>query len=227
MDCPDREDENAEEQRVATVFGFRGCPLQDSKCPKHRLWLGGGKKGFYYTERRCRQSVYDHLMYSPHHKGMHSVDAVEQALFAELEHWEHTVEESEEDMARHITWEEEQVIYDSENLPDTVNEATPKGAKKGGGKSGSSQDHVIHKGKGCEAVVPVRKRPVQPAEPPGGPQSRQVTRVNQSLERNIAQQTNNAYIFVGVMTKAESALRVAAKMADAASRSFMDIHNLR
>ena len=220
-------EEQEQEQRMCWVYGFKGCPMQDTKCPKNKSWLGGGRQRFY-TERRCRQTVYDHLMYSPWHKGMTSDSAREQALFADIERWEIAAEESEDEIDRTIQWEEELVIYDSEDLIETVNKAEPKGANKGGGKAGSSQDHVNHQGKGCGAVVPARKRPVQPAEPQGGPgSSRQVARINHSLERNIAQQTHNAYVFVGAMTKAEAALRAAARMAEAANRPFMDIPNLR
>jgi len=227
MDNHDREEQDME-KRMCTVYGFRGCPLQDLKCPKNKSWLGGGKQRFY-TERRCRQTVYDHLMFSPWHKGMTSDSAREQALFADIERWEIAAEESEDEIDRTIQWEEELTIYDSEDLIETVNTAQPKGAyKSSGGKGGSSQDHGNHQGKGCKDVVPARKRPVQPAEPSGGPgSSRQVARINQGLERNIAQQTQNAYVFVGAMTKAEAALRAAARMAEAATRTFMDIPNLR
>ncbi len=225
MDSHDREEQDLE-QRMCTVYGFRGCPLQDSKCPKNKSWLGGGKQRFY-TERRCRQTVYDHLMYSPWHKGMTSDSAREQALFADIERWEIAAEESEDEIDRTIQWEEELTIYDSEDLIETVNTAQPKGANKGGGKACSSQDQPNHQGRGYGPIVPARRRP-QPAEPPVGPgSSRQVARINQGLERNIAQQTNNAYVFVGAMTKAEAALRAAARMAEAANRSFMDIPNLR
>ena len=81
MASHDRDEQDAEERRMCLVFGFRGCPLQDSRCPKHKAWLGAGKKGYSYSERRTRQAVYDHLMHSPHHRGMTTVDAIEQAVF--------------------------------------------------------------------------------------------------------------------------------------------------
>ena len=56
-------------QELCWVFGFKGCPLHDEKCPKHKVWLGGGRQRFY-SDRRTRQTVFDHLMYSPFHKGM-------------------------------------------------------------------------------------------------------------------------------------------------------------
>jgi len=219
-------EEQGQEQRICWVYGFKGCPMNDAKCPKNKSWLGGGRQRFY-TERRTRQTVFDHLMYSPFHKGMTTDQAREQAYLLEIESWKIPAEESDEEIDRTIQWEEELVIYDSEDLIETVNKAEAKGANKGGGKAGSSQDHN-HKGKGCGAIVPARRRPAQPAEPQGGPgPSRQVARINQRLESNIEQQTNNAYVFVSAMTKAEAALRTAARVSESANRTFIDIPNLR
>ena len=220
-------DTAAEVRDMCWVFGFKGCPLHDEKCPKAKQWLGGGRQRFY-TERRTRQTVFDHLMNSPFHQGMTIVAALNLAWAADVESWEIPAEESLEKIAETIAWEEELVTFDSPDLKESVNTAQPKGGSKGGGsKGGSSQD-----GKGggagkCGGVmVPVRKRPHQPAEPAGQP-SRHIARISDRLETNIKQQTSNAWAFVSAMTKAESALRTAAKVSEAAHRTFMDIPDVR
>ena len=216
-------DTAAEAQDMCWVFGFKGCPLHDEKCPKAKQWLGGGRQRFY-TERRTRQAVFDHLMNSPWHTGMTSFDALNLAYAADVEGWEIPADESQEDIDKTIEWEDELVTFDDPELKETVNSAQPKGGSKGGGKDskgGSSQD-----GKGGKMVA-AKKRPAQPAEPGGAPAARQIARLSNNLEQNIKQQTSNAYVFVQAMTKAESALRTAARVSEGAHRTFMDIPNLR
>ena len=76
-------------------------------------------------------------------------------------------------------------------------------------------------------MVPCKKRPNQPSEPSGQPASRQIARISDRLETNIKQQTSNAWAFVSAMAKAECALRTAAKVSEAAHRTFMDIPDVR
>jgi len=223
-------DTAAEAQDMCWVFGFKGCPLHDEKCPKHKVWLGGGRQRFY-TDRRTRQTVFDHLMYSPFHKGMTTAEARDIAFSVDVEGWEIPADESQEDIEKTIEWEDELVTFDDPELKETVNSAQPKGGSKGGGKDskgGSSQDGKGGgAGKGGGVMVAAKKRPAQPAEPGGAPAARQIARLSNNLEQNIKQQTSNAYVFVQAMTKAESALRTAARVSEGAHRTFMDIPNLR
>jgi hypothetical protein len=208
----------AQQEEMVQVFGFKGCPLQEDKCPKAKQWLGSGKQRFY-SERRCRQAVYDHLMNSPFHAGMGSVEAASLAFAAEVEAWEIPAEDTPERVAEMKEWEEELVYFDDPSLQDSVNSAKKN---KGGGK-GKSKDDVG--GHSSGQMVPSRKRPTEPAEaPPGtGTVSRQMHRVSSRLEQNIRQQTQNAYSFVQSMGKAEAALRTAARVSESAHRTFMDI----
>lgn len=205
---------------MVQVFGFKGCPLQEGKCPKAKQWLGGAKgKQRFYSERRCRQAVYDHLMNSPFHSGMGSSEAAGLAFAAELEVWDIPAEDTPEKMAEMLEWEEELVFFDEPTLEESVNSAKRPGKGKGKDDGGGSSS---------QQMVPSRKRPLQPAEPAEpptgtGPPARQMHRVSDRLEKNIRQQTQNAYVFVQAMSKAEAALRTAARVSEAAHRTFMDI----
>jgi hypothetical protein len=161
-------------------------------------------------------------MNSPFHAGMGSVEAASLAFAAELEAWEIPAEDTPEKVAEMLEWEEELVYFDEPTLQESVNSAKKN---KGGGK-GKSKDDVGGKGGSSSLqMVPSRKRPSEPAEaPPGtGPPARQMHRVSSRLEQNIKQQTQNAYVFVQSMSKAEAALRTAARVSESAHRTFMDI----
>ena len=216
--------DDAAQGETVSMFGFRGCPLGDSKCPKHKQWLGGAKTSFW-SERRCRQAVFDHLMSSPYHNGMTSTEATTFAWTVDLEsHEVANSYNSEELFALHFQEEEELVYFDGD-VEESVNTAVPqqKGSK-GGGKGGKDVPTGGGGGKGSgKELVSTRKRPSEPATEPPGASNRQVARVNSNLERNIRQQTQNAYVFVQAMSRAEAALRTAAKVSDAAHRTFMDI----
>ena len=215
--------DDAETSDMVTVYGFKGCPLGDAKCPKAKQWLGGSKTSFY-SERRCRQAVFDHLMCSPWHNGMMSSEARSHAWTVDLESHEVANSYSKDELcALHDA--EEKLVYFDDETEDTVNDkvAQPKGSQ-GRGKGG--KDVPTGKGSGGgKDLATTRKRwsndPPEPADPPGV--NRQVARISSDLERNIRQQTQNAYVFVQAMSRAEAALRTAAKVSEAAHRTFMDI----
>ena len=217
---------SAAEDEKCWVYGFKGCPLHDSKCPKSKAWLGGGKQRFY-TEIRTRQAIFDHLMNSPFHNGITSVEAQNFAWAADVESWEIEADDSMEKIQEQIQWEGELCFFDNPDLAETVNEATKAG--KGGGKDGKGGSKGSSSS--SELVAASRKRPAQhppePSQPPVGAGQRQIARIAGNLEQNIKQQTQNAYVFVQAMSRAESALRTAARVSESAHRTFMDIPNLR
>ena len=215
----------AEDEKIC-VYGFKGCPLDDPKCPKTRSWLGGAKQRFY-TELRTRQAIFDHLMNSPFHHGITSVEAQNFAWAADVESWEIEADDSMEKIQEQIHWEEELCFFANPDLAETVNEATKAGKgggkdSKGGSKGSSSSSDLVAASKKRPA-----QQPAEPAQPPVGAGQRQIARIAGNLEQNIKQQTQNAYVFVQAMSKAESALRTAARVSEAAHRTFMDILILR
>ena len=170
---------------MATPMFACKCPEPDRCGRATKL----GKRGGYYSERRARQSLYDHLVGSPKHHWSHE-DACSAADLAEI--FESCGDPTSED-EHHLEWEESQTWYD-------------KGGA-GGAEGASSADR------------PKRRRlDDRPSTSTALADSVQ-PEIN-VLSHQIKEQTRNAYIFVKAMTKAEAALRTAARLARSAQQTF-------
>ena len=66
-----------------TMFGAK-CPL--GNCPKQGKWLG--VKQVWYTERRARQSVYDHLTSTGAHSKLTTDECAAEAENVEVNQWQ-------------------------------------------------------------------------------------------------------------------------------------------
>ena len=205
-----------------TIFGFKGCPFSDQRCPKHKVWLGAQKQSFY-SERRCRQAVYDHLMSSPHHSGTTAADAQQAAWTAVLEAFEVEQDESPDDISELIAKEEALVYFKDEDGTKVNNTAHAPQGNKGSGSKSSKDGPEVGSGKGHQLVPACNRK--RPAEPLDDPQSGRpnIARTIGQLKQNIKNQTQNAFVFVQAMTKAENGLRTAARIAENAHRTFVDI----
>ena len=85
------------EQPLNIRFGCR-CPVGGCSKPKQILGAQKNKKVGYFSERRARQSVYDHLTGSPWHKdNISHEEACELADTAEVETWEVSLSDTEGD----------------------------------------------------------------------------------------------------------------------------------
>ena len=76
------EEAHAEGDLEVTLFGCK-CPM--GSCPKQGKWLG--VKGIWYTERRARQAVYDHLAGTGAHSSLSVDDCANEAEVAEISEW--------------------------------------------------------------------------------------------------------------------------------------------
>ena len=93
------------------------CPL--GGCPKKTAWLG--VKGVWYTERRARQAVFDHLAGTSAHSSLSLEDCAAEAELAEISEWkvpEHD-EGIEEDLDKNKCsladlqeWQNDAVFFD-------------------------------------------------------------------------------------------------------------------
>ena len=73
---------NEEGDLEVTLFGCK-CPI--GSCPKQGKWLG--VKGIWYTERRARQAVYDHLAGTGAHSSLSVDDCANEAEVAAIVEW--------------------------------------------------------------------------------------------------------------------------------------------
>ena len=82
---------NEEGDLEVTLFGCK-CPI--GSCPKQGKWLG--VKGIWYTERRARQAVYDHLASTGAHSSMSVDNCADEAEVAEIVEWK--ISETDENL---------------------------------------------------------------------------------------------------------------------------------
>ena len=172
---------------MATLMFACKCP-EPERCGRATKL---GKRGGYYSERRARQSLYDHLVGSPKHHWSHE-DACSAADLAEI--FESCGDPTSED-EHHLEWEESQTWYD-------------KGGAGGaeGASSGGADRPKRRRLDDRPSASTALADSVQPE-------------IN-VLSHQIKEQTRNAYIFVKAMTKAEAALRTAARLARSAQQTF-------
>ena len=172
------------------------CPL--GNCPKRGKWLGA--KGIWYSERRCRQAVYDHLASTGSHAKLTLDDCALEADTVVVERWNvsqddpevladaaksnATVQEIAEWQDQAVTYEDPEVHKNQKRMiPSEPLEAPPR--QRGRHESSGSRPSHSH-------AIERRRRSRSP--PPQG--DRSLARVSNRLENQIHDQTRNAYIFV-------------------------------
>ncbi len=159
-----------------------------------------GRRGGFFTERRARQSLYDHLIGAPAHHWSHT-DSTEAADSAEV--FENTSGGDAEDADRRAEQDDSACWYDQ---PGAEQYAPPRDMIRGG-------DHDR------DSPRPTRRRRLTDSAG-NEPAASAVAHVQQDLGHQIATQTRNAYVFVKAMTKAQSALTAAARLARSAYQTF-------
>ena len=99
-----------------TMFGAK-CPL--GNCPKQGKWLG--VKQVWYTERRARQSVYDHLTSTGAHSKLTTDECAAEAENVEVNQWQVELDDAgvQEDLEKNsctldelCAWQEDAVWFD-------------------------------------------------------------------------------------------------------------------
>ena len=165
-------------------FGCR-CPVGGCSKPNQILGVQKNKKVGYFSERRARQSVYDHLTGSPWHKDTIShEEACDLADAAEVETWE--VEEGASEV-------EEAGSEDDTEAPS----AKPSLAKK----RKMEQENVWYD-KPEAAPKPKRRPAIQnltdaaAAASASGAAAQEIVACSQNLQSQINQQTRNAFNLV-------------------------------
>lgn len=159
-----------------------GCKCPVGGCPKANQWLGN-KRQAWFSEKRARQAIFDHLSGSPKHADLNVDMCTAEADMAEISSWAVDQDQDLDDEAmtaeQRAQMEEESVYYDdsearamvkrrkADPASGTVAKSKPSGAGGGGGGGG-------HGGGGAAAVA----------------------RISNTLEQQIHTQTRNAYIFV-------------------------------
>ena len=181
-------------------------PMFACKCPEPERCGRAtklGKRGGYYSERRARQSLYDHLVGSPKHHWSHE-DACSAADLAEI--FESCGDPTSED-EHHLEWEESQTWYDKGGAGGAEG-ASSGGADRPKRRRLLEDDQQQPRSSSASAAL---------VDSPAAAAIGQEVNV---LGHQIREQTRNAYIFVKAMTKAEAALRTAARLARSAQQTF-------
>jgi len=169
-----------------------GCKCPLGGCNKAGKWLG--QKQAWYSERRARQAVFDHILGCPAHSEITTEGAVAEADLAEVVSWtisrhdeavladERTHKASAEELAE---WADQAVFYEDQEKRDA-------NAKKARPAEADSSRRVKprHQHGPSSNETAVRRRERSPAL--GG----QVAQVSHRLDDQIKQQTRNAYVFV-------------------------------
>ena len=119
-----------------TLYGCK-CPL--GGCPKKTAWLG--VKGVWYTERRARQAVFDHLAGTSAHSALSLDDCAAEAELSEISEWK--VSEQDEGMEEDLDknrcslaelreWQNAAVFFDDPQKRSTTKRqvAEPAGAPR-------------------------------------------------------------------------------------------------
>ena len=177
------------------MFGCK-CPL--GGCPKAGQWLG--QKKAWYSERRARQAVFDHILGSPSHADITSDGATAEADCCEVTSWnisksdelvqqdERTHKASAEEL---VEWADQSVTYEDVDKRDAAfkKARSAQGDSSGSGKARSKQHH----GPSSNQTAVSRRARSRSRSPVRG---RQVAKVSHRLEDQIKQQTRNAYVFV-------------------------------
>lgn len=177
------------------MFGCK-CPL--GGCPKAGKWLG--QKQAWYSERRARQAVFDHILGSPAHSDITSDGAVAEADLAEVISWnisksdeavqqdERNAKASAEEL---VEWADQAVTYDDQEKRDaSARKARPaQGDSSGSGRARPKQPH----GPSSNQTAVIRRARSRSRSHHRG---RGLTKTSHRLEDQIQQQTRNAYVFV-------------------------------
>ncbi len=228
------------EQPLNIRFGCR-CPVGGCSKAKQILGVQKGKKVGYFSERRARQSVYDHLTGSPWHKDTTShEEACDLADGAEVETWEVDEDASEGDGAG----------------SEEDGEAPRPSLKR------QMEQQAVWYDKPSAAPKPKKRPALQnladaaAAASASGSAAQEIVQCSQNLQSQINQQTRNAFNLVKAgldckikisysydywlldidqdclnqtklgpaqaMAKAENALRTAARLCRSAYQTFED-----
>ena len=194
------DDEQEMEDEGILMWGCK-CPI--GGCPKQGKWLG--QKQAWYSERRARQAVFDHIVGSPAHKDLSEDDAASQTDCAEVQSW--VVSNSDEALqadtrsnaasAEELAlWADEAVTY--ENPDQRSKRPRPAGGGSDSGKRARPKHQPPQPGP-SSASSAIAKRARTPPRGPTGQQA--IASVSNRLEDQIAQQTKTAYTFVRVASQ--------------------------
>jgi hypothetical protein len=182
-----REEEG--EENMIVMWGCK-CPL--GNCNKQGKWLGA--KQAWYSERRARQAVFDHIIGCPAHAHIDTDGAAAEADLAELVSW--TISRQDEavqaDERTHGTTAEELAEWADQSV--FYEDAEKRAAKKGRPSEAADSSRRVkpkhHPGSSSSVAHRRTRSPAQDR----GPTT--VAQVSRSLEGQIQQQTRNAYVFV-------------------------------
>jgi hypothetical protein len=175
------------------MFGCK-CPL--GGCPKAGQWLG--QKKAWYSERRARQAVFDHILGSPSHADITSDGASAEADMCEVTSWnisksdelvqqdERTHKASAEELAE---WADQAVTYEDQEK----REASAKKARPAEADSSRRAKPRQHHGPSSNQTAVSRRARSRSRSPVRG---REFAKASHRLEDQIKQQTRNAYVFV-------------------------------
>lgn len=187
----DEEQEQELEDEGILMWGCK-CPL--GGCPKGGKWLG--QKQAWYSERRARQAIYDHITGSPAHSDVDKDSAALQADCADVQSW--FVSSSDEALLADAKsngasveelalWADEAVTYEDEEKRNK----RPRSA--GGGSDSSRRPKAKHRPEPSSGSTAIARRA---RTPPRSLEKQAMATVTNRLEGQIAQQTKNAYTFV-------------------------------
>ena len=147
------------EGEQVTLFGVK-CPL--GKCPKQGKWLG--VKQVWYSERRARQSAYDHLVSTGAHSKLSVDEAACEAFNVEVSQWQVDLQDSDvqEDLEKNnctveelAGWQEDAVWFDDLRSAPRRKEALPSLLERLAERQRQSQKEVEHQRCALDAAAAV------------------------------------------------------------------------
>ena len=187
-----------EEEQLPPGFVWRYyayCPHGD-QCSK-----GGSTLGGFFSEDRARTAISNHLCGSPYHE-------------LTQEHADFEASQAELTKVKTKEWKEDGDTED-EDPPDRGSSSTK--ASKRPMPPEPADPPKRRRRTGTASCTTIAKASPKAAGPAGSPVA-----VAANLENMISKHTQQAAVFVKVMQKAESALRVAARVSRSACQTFED-----
>jgi len=184
------EEQELEDEGIL-MFGCK-CPL--GGCPKAGKWLG--QKQAWYSERRARQAIYDHITGSPAHSEVDKDSAALQADCADVQSWfvSNTDETLLADARSNAASAEELAMWADEAVTYEDEEQRNKRPRSAGGSDSSKRPKAKFRPGGTSSGSTALQKRAR--TPPRSLDKQSMASVSSRLEDRIAQQTRNAYTFV-------------------------------
>jgi hypothetical protein len=236
--------EAAMEQQLNIRFGCR-CPVGGCSKPKQILGVQRSKKVGYFSERRARQSVYDHLTGSPWHKdSIGHEEACDWADSAEVETWQVDDPVSEDEaggseqeegeapprpsLAQKRQLEQQNVWYDKPDMaPKPKKRAALNdlgGASAAASASGTAAQEIVHCSQNLQSQINQQTRNAFNLVKAGLDCKIKISYSYDYCLLDIDQDCLNQTKLgpAQAMSKAENALRTAARLCRSAYQTFED-----